>query len=192
MSSHHFVREGQEPALLIETEDISKFSFLDQITGWNPVIIAMERSVPSLILNTVHFDHLISIEGAERWQDVVTALPYLRVHHAQDQNIKSILEKIIETASCKELYILCDEPLSLGQLQSVYDGLGITVFTPVQKWIHVVDKSFKSWFPAGSRILFKGTDIFLDGREAPPVCNLDMDQLITVESTNNFWIGSDL
>ena len=50
MSSHHFVREGQEPSLLIDTVDIRRFEFFDQLAGWNPVIISTEISMPSLLL----------------------------------------------------------------------------------------------------------------------------------------------
>lgn len=42
MSSHHFVKEGQEPALIIANGEMCSFSLLEEMLQWSPYVVALD------------------------------------------------------------------------------------------------------------------------------------------------------
>jgi thiamine pyrophosphokinase len=42
MSSHHFVKEGQEPALIIANGAMCSFSLLEEMLQWSPYVVALD------------------------------------------------------------------------------------------------------------------------------------------------------
>ncbi|MEJ2004228.1 MAG: hypothetical protein P8X57_04530 [Cyclobacteriaceae bacterium] len=192
MSSHHFVREGQEPALLIDTHDVSNFSFLDQIAAWNPVVIAMERSVPTLIANSIHIDYLLTREDADTWYPVLSYFPKLKIHTCPEDYFGAALSKIVSGSASNEVHVLRDElmPEEIDKLR--FDNVRITVFTPGAKWIFVQNGEYRSWFAAESRIMLRGKGISVNGAAIEGDYTANEDALLRIHGAGSFWVGVDL
>jgi thiamine pyrophosphokinase len=60
MSSHHFVREKQEPALLVLGLDTFPQELLGQLLEWSPTVIATAQTAEKLIVNGIKVDWVIT------------------------------------------------------------------------------------------------------------------------------------
>ena len=188
MSSHHFVKEGQEPAVLVTAEDISKFRYFDQVAGWNPIVICMEPSLNTLMLNSIHVDHVI-IGDRETNSEIYSALwPHLKIHKLDMGDVDSVLTEILSDVSARHLMIVSDE----FNYQIEYGQFGLTVLTPTEKWVRIDGGVFKSWYPKGSHILLRGTGIMINENEASEEYHVVNDGLLVIEASSLFWVGIEL
>jgi hypothetical protein len=188
MSSHHFVKEGQEPAVLVTAEDISKFTYFDQVAGWNPIVICMESALNTLMLNSIHVDHVI-INDRETNSEVYSALwPHLKLHYLDIGDVESVLTEILSCGSTGHLMIVSDD----FNHQMEYGQFGLTVLTPTEKWVRVDGGVFKSWYAKDSHILLRGTGMMINGNEVREEYHVVNDGLLEIEAASLFWVGMKL
>ncbi len=60
MSSHHIIRENQEPALLILDIDAIDEELLGQLLEWSPVVLTIEKHVDFLLSRGIKIDVIFS------------------------------------------------------------------------------------------------------------------------------------
>src|SRR6188768_1189225 len=96
MSSHHFVKEGQEPALIIANGEACSTELLGQLLEWSPLVMVLDGAVLRVLelhikIDVVlgDFDHNINMQELLKEQQPV------KIIHAPDQN-KTDLHKGIE------------------------------------------------------------------------------------------------
>lgn len=196
MSSHHFVKEGQEPALLI-AEALS-FELAEPLLEWAPLVIVCDAALDEVL----HWGIKIDVVLGE-----VSAIPMLQ-------------EKLIEQTPVKILSYQRDEdPLENGlhfliaskntavniMTDSVKSRLPLTKnFTQIQVVLMDYDRKwslythpFEKWVPAGTSLLihpndssqkFTLTGLTSEGERV----TASTDGLITIESDNIFWVGESL
>ncbi|MBO0939642.1 thiamine diphosphokinase [Fibrella sp. HMF5335] len=96
MSSHHIVREKQEPALLIANGESCGSECLGQLLEWSPFVVVLDNAIWRVMDLGIKADVLLG--DFDRHLDVaaVQSAQYpIEVVHAPDQN-KTDLEKGIE------------------------------------------------------------------------------------------------
>lgn len=150
MSSHHIVRENQEPALLIEDLSLIDEEDLGQLLEWSPTIVIEEETVDLLDARGYKFDVVFtknSINGSQENLKVVcysidflkVAIEYLIAHHYKAVNI--VTERLdIDYYSAY-----------LGQINMVFFSRGIRYY--------YVTTGFTKWKPAGERIQIETANI---------------------------------
>lgn len=62
MSSHHVVRENQEPALLIFDVDALEEEYLGQLLEWSPIVIASDQHVDFLLARGIKIDVILTAQ----------------------------------------------------------------------------------------------------------------------------------
>lgn len=71
MSSHHFVKEKQEPALLILADASIDENLLAQLLEWAPIVFVEDRCLPLINHNPIKIDYVIQCsmpdEELESW-----------------------------------------------------------------------------------------------------------------------------
>lgn len=101
MSSHHIVRDKQEPALLIANGESCQPELLGQLLEWSPVVVVLDRAIWRVFELGIKVDVLLgdfdpTADGQALDLDDIRAQQYpLEVVHAPDQD-KTDLEKGIE------------------------------------------------------------------------------------------------
>src|SRR5262245_23981535 len=60
MSSHHFVKEGQEPALLIL--DAPTFDVVGPLLEWAPLVVVAQQAVEMVLSWNIKIDVVLAIE----------------------------------------------------------------------------------------------------------------------------------
>lgn len=95
MSSHHIVRDKQEPALIIANGESCSFELLGQLLEWSPTVVVLDGAVHRVQELGIKFDILLG--DFDRLQDLekIRREQYpLRVVHTPDQEATD-LEKAI-------------------------------------------------------------------------------------------------
>jgi thiamine pyrophosphokinase len=97
MSSHHIVREKQEPALLVLSLKDFSFELLGQLLEWSPTLIAITETAIQLHDNQIKVDWLIANEPIDDLQSDVKLMPvederYLEtaLFHLIDQGYRAV------------------------------------------------------------------------------------------------------
>jgi len=144
MSSHHIVREKQEPALLVLGLDNFSDELLGQLLEWSPTVITTPQTAEKLNMNGIKIDWIISGEANDDLQADVKIMPA-----AGDSIIEDALEFLVAN-SFPAVNVVTDE-FNLADVIPFADKLDIVVFYNTQK-IYPVRSGFSKWKPADQYI----------------------------------------
>ncbi len=75
MSSHHIVREKQEPALLVLNLNDFSFELLGQLLEWSPTVIGTNKTVKQLNEDQIKVDWLLTDERLSELQTNIKIIP---------------------------------------------------------------------------------------------------------------------
>lgn len=96
MSSHHIVRDEQEPALLIANGEACQSELLGQLLEWSPVVVVLDSAIWRVLDLGIKIDVLLGDFDRDLDLDAIRAQQYpLEVVHTPDQG-KTDLEKGLE------------------------------------------------------------------------------------------------
>lgn len=96
MSSHHFVKDKQEPALIIANGEACSISLLNELLEWNPNIVVLDGAANRVHALGIKFDVLIGdFDGIRDADEIIAAQQPIKVIHDDDQN-STDLEKAIK------------------------------------------------------------------------------------------------
>jgi thiamine pyrophosphokinase len=188
MSSHHIVREKQEPALLIAGLDNFPNELLGQLLEWSPTVIVTADQAERVQTYGIKMDWLVADELMDVGQSDVKLIPL-----GDDQPIKAAL-KYLTAQNYPAVNIITDS-FSVNDITDFAALLDIVVFFENRKII-TVHSGFNKWKPAGERIEFLTqphnflyTGLFA---ETDTVFNTIRDGLITLQFSDNFLIMAEL
>ncbi len=96
MSSHHIVRDKQEPALLIANGEACNPELLGQLLEWSPTVVVLDSAIWRVLDLGIKVDVLLGDFDGNLDLDSIRAQQYpLDIVHTPDQN-KTDLDKGIE------------------------------------------------------------------------------------------------
>lgn len=96
MSSHHIVREKQEPALLIANGEACQPELLGQLLEWSPTVVVLDSAIWRVLELGIKVDVLLGDFDRQLDLDIIREQQYpLDIVHTPDQD-KTDLDKGIE------------------------------------------------------------------------------------------------
>jgi thiamine pyrophosphokinase len=97
MSSHHIVREKQEPALIIANGEACNDELLGQLLEWSPFVLVLDGAIDRVLARGIKIDVLFGDfdHGNKNFEELKTSQFPIEIIHAPDQE-KTDLEKAIE------------------------------------------------------------------------------------------------
>jgi hypothetical protein len=196
MSSHHFVKEGQEPALILA----SPFQLRDigMLLEWVPLVITLPPAVDSLLASGVKTDVLVTdtsgvaeiskvtdhqapvevITAAHPRQPVEAALLYLASRKHSDVNIW--------TASA---------PVIFDVVEPYVGQLAISLIDRQARWSAIRTK-FTKWLPEKSVLHVRSkTEIDISGVQTQRTENVVVmleSGMVEIRSADPFWLSENL
>ncbi len=144
MSSHHVVREKQEPALLVLGLDDFPQELLGQLLEWSPTVIATPKTAEKLIVNGIKVDWIIT-NGTD---DVLQS--DVKLMSAGDDNLTDAALEYLISDEYPAVNIVTDE-LNLEDYLHFADKINLVIFHGHKK-IYAVNPGFSKWKPAGEII----------------------------------------
>ncbi|MDB5029981.1 thiamine pyrophosphokinase [Mucilaginibacter sp.] len=144
MSSHHIIREKQEPALLVLGLDSFDDEQLGQLLEWSPTLIVTPLIAEKLNSYGIKIDWVITDEIDEALQSDINLLPL-----GDHTIIASALNYLI-AQGYPAVNIVADE-FDLNDYLPFADKINLVIFYDQQK-IYAVNPGFSKWKPAGEGI----------------------------------------
>lgn len=97
MSSHHVVRDLQEPALIIANGAACSEDLLNQLLEWSPYIVVLDGAMHRVVQLGIKVDVLLGDfdRNTHRFEEISTLQHPIEIVHTPDQN-KTDLEKAID------------------------------------------------------------------------------------------------
>ena len=146
MSSHHIVREKQEPALLVLGLNSFSDELLGQLLEWSPTVIVTDETAESVNAFGIKIDWIIANEFNDQLQSDMKWMPI-----GDGELIENALNYLI-THSYPAVNIITDE-LQLEDFLSFCDKIDMVIFYNHKK-IYCINSGFSKWKPAGEKIEF--------------------------------------
>jgi hypothetical protein len=192
MSSHHFVREGQEPAMLIL--DPVELSLAEPLLEWAPLVIVTSTALETVLEWGIKIDVVITgAESIDRLKEkLLVQAPVKIIGSDRDAAFETALYFLI-AGKHRAVSILTNDALSaMEKAASFMDKVGINVLSDSYKWSAIRSGTFRKWLPAGSRLQLYGLP------EAYSLHNLGKsgdetevleDGIVEVNNPAPFWVG---
>lgn len=185
MSSHHVVRENQEPALLIEDYNALSEEHLGQLLEWSPTIITVAHNLDYFVSQAIKVDVLYGNDLNALQEEIKIISP-----------IKSFIEDSLHyliTNQHKSVNILTE---SLSPIYLEYASkLNIVLFCQGIRYV-VVKNRYEKWKSSGSKMHISPSNIksfnglsFINGN----TFEVDKDGFVSIEmSSSDFvYVGED-
>jgi hypothetical protein len=192
MSSQHFVKEGQEPALLV-VNDVS-FERAQPLLEWSPFIVVSGEALEKVLSWGIRIDAVIiqsdeelSVKQRFSQFQVVDLIPISKPEELLPECIRFVRKKMHS-----ELNILCHSLEEILPLLGEADDMRVTVVANDYRWI--LTSSYRKWVSAGTRFCLRtrsgDTDIELFGfiRRGQSIL-AEKDGFVAVSSSHALWIG---
>jgi thiamine pyrophosphokinase len=204
MSSHHIVRDEQEPALAILEKDFD-INTIQNLLEWSPTVITIPKLIESIIPYGFKIDVVICCK--------VEIEPLKEQLHHQ-LPIKFVNNKSSYTDLLQVIHFLIDGnynalnvigKISIEMIESIrpfIDKMNIVLYYQGFKWYYVKSDSFKKWVPVNS--IFKTFDStliitqvnnvlpFVKSEEEFQI-NIKEEGFVNIESKNEgFWLGENI
>jgi thiamine pyrophosphokinase len=188
MSSHHIVREKQEPALLVLGMDSFSDELLGQLLEWSPTVIVTEPMAEKLNAYGIKIDWIIT-DSHEDIQSDVKQLPL------KGGSVINTAFEFLMSNSYGAVNVVTDE-LQLRDYLPFSDKINLVIFYNHQK-IYGISSGFSKWKPAGEfiELLSQPADLKLTGLETVKAGQLKTtaDGLFTIQFDEPFlFIAEDI
>jgi len=159
MSSHHIVRDDQEPALIIANGAECSKELLGQLLEWSPLVIVLDSAMHRVIDLGIKVDVLLGDFDRGFDPDYFLEKQYpLEIVHTPDQN-KTDLEKAFEYLIGRGIPAAnviwatgkrADHTITnITNIVSFRDKLKIVVLDDHSK-VFLLPKKFEKWYPSGT------------------------------------------
>ena len=144
MSSHHIVREKQEPALLILGLNSFPFELLGQLLEWNPTVITTPKTAALLNDEGIKIDWIIT--------DNITDIHQSDIKHialGDDSPVEAALKHLI-SHNYPAVNVITDD-LQLKDYLFFAPKINLVIFHGNQK-IYAINSGFSKWKPANDKL----------------------------------------
>jgi thiamine pyrophosphokinase len=144
MSSHHVVREKQEPALLVLGLGNFPDELLGQLLEWSPTVIATPQTAEKLVVKGIKVDWIIT-DGTD---DILQS--DVKLMSCGNDNLTDAALKYLTSYEYSAVNIITGE-LKLQDYEHFADKINLVIFNDHKK-IFAVTPGFSKWKPAGELI----------------------------------------
>lgn len=181
MSSHHIVREDQEPALLIADAHAVPFEILQQLLEWSPTVLVTEKALQEVITWGIKIDVVIAAAAniSKLTQELHDQFPLKLISCQEEDDAIATALYFLIAARQKAVNIASSEPLENFE---PFARLDVSVFQSDKRWSFIRSGIYQKWLPAGRTLLFYPSN-------GQPEIVLERDQMISINRANGFWIG---
>ncbi len=199
MSSHHFVKEQQEPALMILDTKGYNFAQLSSLLEWVPTVVVAQDAIETVISWGIKIDIILASSEFQRENlnllEEQYPIQFLTVKNSDFLN--EGLQYLIASKH-SAVNIIGFDHLEAFNLEEKLDFLNIVIFDGPIRYFPVREKSFKKWFPESSLQIHAPEGSIVEIKTANESHLLKISHAtfieteegtVTFNSIKPFWIG---
>ncbi|MEB2783353.1 thiamine pyrophosphokinase [Algoriphagus persicinus] len=199
MSSHHFVKEQQEPAVFLLDADKIRFDQVSPLLEWVPTVLVSERALDQVLSWGIKIDVILASEAfqADNQHLLEEQYPVKFVNSLDENYLQAGLDYLVSTGH-KAVHLVGISHLKAFDLQDKLELMNLTILDGDWKYYPVKSGKFKKWFAE--------SNIHIHGKEGMPVqiqningelilpityaTMLEVPEGITeIKVPGTFWIG---
>jgi thiamine pyrophosphokinase len=161
MSSHHIVRDDQEPALIIANGAACQPELLDQLLEWSPLVVVLDSAIERVMELDIKIDVLLGDFDRDFNPEKYRTEQYpIEIIHTPDQN-KTDLEKAFDYLVARNIPSVnvvwatgkrADHTITNITNITRYRNLLKIVILDDHSKVYLLPKKFEKWYPAKTPI----------------------------------------
>ncbi|MDL5049190.1 hypothetical protein QQ054_24555 [Oscillatoria amoena NRMC-F 0135] len=189
MSSHHIVREDQEPALLIADADGLSFAWIEQLLEWCPTVIVLEPALEAVLTWGIKLDVVISApEQVNAHVKLLRDQAPVKIlsHHTPDHPVNTAM-MFLTAGKYRAVNVVGAAP---ALLEGFTARLDIVTFCDGKRWVYHRNGKFEKWVSRGTLFEFPENIKAINGLNENGVAV--KDGVIKAEADFPFWVGEVL
>ncbi|PWK24388.1 thiamine pyrophosphokinase [Arcicella aurantiaca] len=161
MSSHHIIRDAQEPALIIANGEACSFELMGELLEWSPLVIVLDSAIHRVLELNIKVDVLLGDFDRNFDAEKIREEQYpIEIIHTPDQ-IKTDLEKACDYLVDRGFPAAniiwatgrrADHTITnITNIVRFREQLKIVLIDDYSK-IFLLPRTFEKWYPAGTII----------------------------------------
>ncbi len=184
MSSHHIIREDQEPALLIMDAYAIPLAQVQQLLEWSPTVIVSEHALTEVMSWGIKIDMAIATnKNIPSWTvSLRDQLPIKIISCNSEKEILTSALCFLQASKQKAVNIVSTEMLEVFES---FKALDLSVLQSNKRWSFIRNGVFEKWLPANSIVTIR------QGKVVEEI-KTEREKLITIHKSSSFWIGESL
>ncbi|WP_162343477.1 thiamine pyrophosphokinase [Cyclobacterium salsum] len=201
MSSHHFVKEKQEPALLIASQTGWDFQHLQPLLEWVPTILVTEESALKVLSFGIKVDVIVATQKFQKDNPQLgeEQFPVKFITIPTRQSLSASLEYLTQSGH-SAVNILPHDPQNHSQLEPYLKDLDIVFFHNGFRYFPAKQGSIKKWLPACSIQVLGEEGQFVEHQSSVNTHLFPINYLTSLEVTEGlqqfssnriFWLGTE-
>ena len=199
MSSHHFVKEQQEPAVFILNTAGISFDAVSPLLEWVPTVLVAQECVDVVLSWGIKIDVILATAEFQRtnFHLLEEQYPVRFLTVSQSDSLEEGIHFLLASQH-KGVHLVGFDPINLECLHSKIALLDLTILDEEWKYYPVKEGKFKKWFATSEiRILAKENQPLelsnSNGQLLFPIqylTQIDLPEGISeFSSPDIFWIG---
>jgi thiamine pyrophosphokinase len=161
MSSHHVIRDEQEPALIIANGEACSFELVGELLEWSPLVVVLDAAIQRVLALNIKVDVLLGDFDGDFDAEHIRNQQYpIEIIYTPDQN-KTDLEKAFEYLIERGFPAVnvvwatgrrADHTITnITNIVRFKDQLKIVIIDDYSK-IFLLSKTYEKWYPKGTTI----------------------------------------
>ncbi|MEA5460679.1 thiamine diphosphokinase [Arcicella sp. LKC2W] len=161
MSSHHIIRDSQEPALIIANGEACSFELMGELLEWSPLVIVLDSAIHRVLELNIKVDVLLGDFDRDFDAEKIREEQYpIEIVHTPDQD-KTDLEKAFEYIIGRGFPAVnviwatgrrADHTITnITNIVRFREQLKIVLIDDYSK-IFLLPRTYEKWYPAGTPI----------------------------------------
>ncbi len=194
MSSHHFVKEGQEPALLIL--DAISLELAEPLLEWAPLVMVTDTVLTTVLRWGTKID--VALAKIDRMEEIkaelVDQFPVEIITYNNQDDLLSIAFSFLINRKQKAVNVMTEMSDSLFDIANPFtQKIQVDVFDQNINWLCVPNGQYQKWLPSKSRLKIriegKQNIQFTGLKHHPEYWETEKDGMVTLQSERFFWVG---
>jgi thiamine pyrophosphokinase len=190
MSSHHIVRENQEPALVIFDAHAIPFEKVQELLEWMPTIVVLHTQVEIVLSWGIKMDVVLVPAGEESsWAERTGDQQPIEVISFQAN--EPPLNKTISLLQSRNIPAVNWLVTELQTLTGLIDFIGdAEVFVDNKRWSRVKSGRFEKWLPVGVVLQIfpeQACSEIADGKFI-----VERDGVVALQGKQVLWVGEEV
>lgn len=185
MSSHHFVKEDQEPALLILDAEAIPFEQIQELLEWSPTIITDVKALKGVLAWGIKFDVVLAeqilVEKVK--SELVHYAPVKVIGYPEgDSAVQTAFEFIAATRQ-KFVHVVCAPEAIFNLEPFITNNLKVVVLTNGMRWVFNESGHYQKWLPAATQVTV------ITAVHKKEVLITEADGILKISRPEKFWTG---
>ena len=199
MSSHHFVKEQQEPALLILSTKGLEYENLAPLLEWSPTVVVAQEEVNKVISWGIKIDLILADLNfqQENYKLLEAQYPVKFIGVTEEAYLEEALQYLVATKH-EAVNIIGFPHQKVFTLEQKLEFIDLVVWDAPLRYFPVKNGQFKKWFTNCSIQIHapEGTFVEVLAEDQNQIHQISYatfieveEGLLTLKSNQVFWIG---